>query len=323
MRLTIIFKFVLLFQVFYGFNALAETCENHSEFSQREGEATRIASTEKVHLNEVMLNNIVYADSVDIEFWVEQCDIDDRIEYSLFATITPTVPGSSRGVITYEISVIQNNQQFDRGFNVSNNLFIPGNYWAALQTTYHSSGSVTSFPPDLDLSHPFTLILSCNNSFPSYEDCSTLNPVRHFEINPQSNSQISTISSVNGSWYDPNYNGSGFNLVQTPVGLILYYYGYKANANGEALWLISSIGPKIITKEETFTLDMSSGFVGNGGSLTTKPNTANSGTTSWGSADVTFNSCNRGVIKLTNNNGVTVTHNITLLAGVDELICRD
>lgn len=323
MRLNIFFKFLLLFQVVFSFNVLADTCVSLSSVSTpREGEAIRIASTEKAHLNEVEALNAILADSIDIEFWVEQCTNNNGIEYSLIGTVTPTVPGRSKGAGVYNIAIIQNDKQYDGAFYFTNNLFISSDFWTALITIYFSSGSITSIPSGFDLSQPFTLILSCNNlSF--YEECSAVNSVRLFELNPQPVTDSPTISSVNGTWYDPEYSGSGFTMMQTPIGFVMFYYGYKAEANGETLWLLSSTGPKVINKGETFTLDMLSGFLGNGGSLTTKPNTENSGTRIWGTTEVTFNTCNSGVIKLTNNDGITVTHNINLLAGVDELTCRD
>ncbi|MCX7544363.1 hypothetical protein [Marinicella gelatinilytica] len=102
----------------------------------------------------------------------------------------------------------------------------------------------------------------------------------------------------------------------------MYYYGYKANSNGEALWLMSATGPKTIKKDETYTLDMLPGFIGNGGSLTMKPTAANSGVQKWGSADITFFDCNNGEITLSKSDGTTVTQNIILLAGVDGMTCE-
>ncbi len=311
MRLKFIFKIFLSIQVLCSFSTLADTCV----FYSYEGISSKIVSSEPMHLNEIFALNTIWADPVDIEFWVEKCEAANDVYYSLITRVAPTIAGKSRGASHYDLIVIQNNKQFDGVVNYSNNLYIPTDTSAFLS-------NLTS--PDLDLSQPFTLIFTCSNiSANIYNACSSVNPEIHLEINPQASSQNFTISSVSGSWYDPIYNGSGYNVVQTPAGFLLYYYGYKANTNGEALWLISSLGPKTINKGEMFTLDMFSGFVGNGGSLTTKPNTVNSGTIVWGSAEVVFDTCNSGVIKLTNNNGINVTHNISLIAGIDEVECRE
>jgi hypothetical protein len=307
---------------FYGFNVLADSCASWSSYSPRDGQATIIANTEQVHLNEIEMHDFVYADSMDFEFWIEKCINDYGITYSLFATVTPIIPGKSKGSGVYDIAVIQDNQQFNGALSFTNNLYVPGSIWTALTTTYSNSGAISSTPAGLDLSQPFTLIFSCSNSFSYFEDCSVVNPASHFEINPQSGQNNTVISSVNGAWYDPDYNGSGFNMVQTANGLQVYFYGYKAGADGKALWLASFLGPKTIHKGETFTLEMTSGFIGNGGSLTSKPNTPNSGLTLWGTADITFDSCSSGEIILTNTDGDSVTHDIILLAGAEGLNCE-
>lgn len=316
MRLLI----VLLF-CFYGFAAKADACASYLGLLNG-GVATKIAITEKIYLNEVRLSNNVIADAVNIEFWVEECVSENYIDYSLMGTVSSSVPGKSNGSTLYNIAVIQNNIQFDGVVFYGNNLFVPYDFFTALRTRYNTS--YNSVPlSEFDLSQPFTLVFSCNNLTPAYYDaCSAVNSNYFFEISPQSDRNNVTLSSVNGAWYDPDYNGSGFNMVQTANGLQVYFYGYKAGADGEALWLASFLGPKTIQKGETFTLEMTSGFIGNGGSLTSKPNTPNSGLTLWGTADITFDSCSSGEIILTNTDGDSVTHDIILLAGAEGLNCE-
>ena len=321
MRFNYFFKILILLQFFYSLCAQSYDCPDPFD-----GEMINIANTESVHFNEVTYpgTEVVYADPMDFEFWVGKCENSDETGYYLMMNVTPTVPGKSRYWVVYDFAIIQNNQQFDiPNINAfSDNLYVSTDYWLASTTTIvESSGLITSHPNDLNLSESFTLIFSCSSAY--YELCSPQNPDAIFEIDPQAGNSTNTISSVNGSWYDPDYSGSGFNMVQTPVGYLMYFYGYKEDSNGEALWLISSIGPQTITKDETFTVDMLSGFQGNGGSLTTKPNTPNSGTTHWGTADVTFNDCRNGVVKLTKDNNTSVTHTIKLLAGIDGVDCVD
>lgn len=99
----------------------------------------------------------------------------------------------------------------------------------------------------------------------------------------QSATAQTTLSAVSGTWYDPAYNGSGFNMAEFPNGLFAYFYGYKGRANGQAQWLLTASGiPTPIEKGKAYTVDMVSGFVGNNGSFTTKPSTENSGTKAWG-----------------------------------------
>jgi hypothetical protein len=321
MRFNYFFKILILLQFFYSLCAQSYDCPDPFD-----GEMINIANTESVHFNEVTYpgTEVVYADPMDFEFWVGKCENSDETGYYLMLQVTPTEPGKSRGRIVYDYAVIQNNQQYDLVLNTnfSDNLYVPTDYWLGhAYSIFDNSGLASSHPDNLDLSKPFTLVLSCSSIY--YQYCSPVNPDAIFEIDPQVENSTNTISSVNGSWHDPAYGGSGYNVVQTPIGYLMYFYGYKEDSNGEALWLISSIGPQIITKDETFTLDMLSGFPGNGGSLTTKPNTPNSGTTHWGTADVTFNDCRNGVVKLTKDNNTAVTHTIKLLAGIDGVDCVD
>lgn len=319
----------ILLLCFYGFNVLADTCGHFGELGY-EGEATIIASTEQVQLNEVEFYDVVYADPVEMEFSVERCVYDNPIfgiDYSLIVTVTPTVPGKSRGAFykAYDLALIQNNQQNEGHLlelNYSDNLYVAKSYFTHIFTNIGYDGYIPS-SSDIDLSQPFTLILSCGNTITTvFDACSEVNSDHYFELNPQLGQNNTVISTVNGAWYDPTYNGSGFNMVQTANGLQVYFYGYKAGADGEALWLASFLGPKTIQKGETFTLEMTSGFIGNGGSLTSKPNTPNSGLTLWGTADITFDSCSSGEIILTNTDGDSVTHDIILLAGAEGLNCE-
>lgn len=165
--------FTILLFCFCGFNVLAESCKYPNE-----GTAYQIANTEQIHLNKVELYNNVYADPIEIEFWVEECITDNRIKFSLFATITPTIPGKSKGVGVYDIAVIQNNQQYNGVLSFSDNLYVPSHIWAGLLTNYDpDDGTYSSiFSDGLNISEPFTLIFSCNNSSSSlYEACSAVN----------------------------------------------------------------------------------------------------------------------------------------------------
>lgn len=127
---------------------------------------------------------------------------------------------------------------------------------------------------------------------------------------------------VSGAWYDPDYNGSGFNFVETPNGLIAYFYGYKGGQNGQAQWLLTKLIPTPIEKDKTYTIDVVSGFIGNGGSFTTKPTTADSGTKYWGTMQLTFNGCHEGTVVIDGSDG-KVTHNIVKLAGLRDIMCTE
>jgi len=69
-------------------------------------------------------------------------------------------------------------------------------------------------------------------------------------------------SSVNGLWFDPSLDGSGFNIIVGETQAVITFYGYL---NGEQRWLISEIIQTTdITAFNTFTTRM---LIGDGGSL--------------------------------------------------------
>jgi hypothetical protein len=115
-------------------------------------------------------------------------------------------------------------------------------------------------------------------------------------------------TAVAGAWYDPAYDGSGFNMTMTPAGLIVYYYGW--DRNGNRLWLMSDIGPTTITPGETLTLPMR---VTNGGRFETpaKPSTLSQ----WGSLKINFTSCTKATATLSGSDGTSVMNNLQMLAG--------
>lgn len=136
------------------------------------------------------------------------------------------------------------------------------------------------------------------------------------------NIPVGSMGGFSGSWYDPIYSGSGFNLIQATSGTIIYFYGYKGNASGQPQWLLSDVISSPILKGQKLTTKVFSGFIGNGGSFTAKPTASRSGLTDWGQAQIVIHSCNAGVIRLTGNDG-TVTHNIVPLAMINGVACNE
>jgi len=134
------------------------------------------------------------------------------------------------------------------------------------------------------------------------------------------------LSNTSGFWYDPAYDGSGFNMAELSGGLYIYFYGYKNNTigddTGEAQWLVTAAGiPTPIIVDQTYEVDLRSGFIGNGGSFTTAPTTENSGTEVWGLLSLTFDSCESGIATLTGNDG-QVSHEIVKFAEINGLSCQ-
>jgi len=117
-----------------------------------------------------------------------------------------------------------------------------------------------------------------------------------------------------GLWYDPGKDGEGYNLLVTPVGRILYFYGFKAN--GLRLWLISDVISESLavgTTVETTVYEATQGVfpspVPSGESLVV-----------WGTAKITLIDCNAITIVLTGSDG-SKTSQAVRLAGIIGLSC--
>jgi len=117
-----------------------------------------------------------------------------------------------------------------------------------------------------------------------------------------------------GLWYDPAKDGEGYNLLVTPVGRILYFYGFKGN--GLRLWLISDVMTDSLavgTTVETTVYEATQGFfpapVPSGQSLVV-----------WGTAKITLVDCNKITIMLTGSDGSKTSQTVRL-AGIIGLSC--
>jgi hypothetical protein len=125
---------------------------------------------------------------------------------------------------------------------------------------------------------------------------------------------MTSAASVTGAWYDQKYNGSGFNLLMTDSGLLLYYYGW--DKDGNRLWLSADFGPKQIVAGTPIKFDM---VETNGGTFTAPagPETQ----TLWGTLELNFSNdssgkCNKATATLTGKDGGPVTLDMSMLAGV-------
>lgn len=187
---------------------------------------------------------------------------------------------------------------------------------------------------EINLSEPFRLILdTCQNyetifQAPIYQNSGIYlgcnidgEKIKTLYFNGDSTSTTNTTLKISGSWYDPAYSGMGFNIDQIAGGTVIYYYGYKGNQNGQPLWLISAVTNKNIQKNETYSIEMFSGYAGNGADFNTKP-TVDSGVQSWGTLELTFNSCSSGIAILRGNDGEQ-TFNIVSLAPIDGISCQE
>jgi hypothetical protein len=119
-----------------------------------------------------------------------------------------------------------------------------------------------------------------------------------------------------GLWYDPDLDGEGYNVYQTPVGWLIYFFGYSAD--GEFLWLTSDlVNLDTLVYGVPFELPMLIGTPG-----TFDEPTPGSELTPYGTLSATFFGCTTGQFILDGDDG-TKTSNVVKLVGVDGTICEE
>lgn len=114
-------------------------------------------------------------------------------------------------------------------------------------------------------------------------------------------------ASISGLWYDPAYNGVGFNFLAADNGFFATYYG--RTAAGGLLWLISTEVPVGTLKTGTkYTM-----VLGNttAGTFSTPAFALGN----WGKVEVTFSSCTKATAVLSGIDG-TQTMNLQRLGAI-------
>jgi hypothetical protein len=119
-----------------------------------------------------------------------------------------------------------------------------------------------------------------------------------------------------GIWYDPELDGEGYNVYQTPVGWLIYFFGYSADE--EFLWVTSDVvNLDNLVFGEPFELPM---LIGDPGTFA-EP-TPSTGLMPYGTLSVTFLGCTTGVFVL-DGLDVMKTSNVVKLVGVDGTDCEE
>lgn len=131
---------------------------------------------------------------------------------------------------------------------------------------------------------------------------------------PSAPSLPATNNAYNGLWYDPLFDGEGYNIVTSPSGTVIYYYGN--DARGERLWLVSELLTTPFTDGRPEPIMM---FDSSGGTFTS-PMPPSRGLSAWGTLEVTFTNCGEGTIVLDGVDGRKVAA-VRKLAGVPGSNC--
>lgn len=129
-------------------------------------------------------------------------------------------------------------------------------------------------------------------------------------------SATGSVFDFSGLWYDPSLDGEGYIIYKTPVGWLVYFFGYSSD--GRFLWLVSDI----VTLDQlvfgaAFELPM---LIGDPGTFDQPA--PSSDLTPWGTLRITFLSCTTGQFELDGLDG-TKTSNVVKLVGVEDTQCQE
>lgn len=130
--------------------------------------------------------------------------------------------------------------------------------------------------------------------------------------------QYSVTGSVydySGIWFDRTLDGEGYNIYKTPVGWVIYYFGYSTA--GEHLWLTSDLvthDQLIFGQPIEFAM-----LVGVPGTFDSP--SPSSELIPYGSLSVIFDSCTAGRFTLNGPDGEKIS-NVSKLIGVEDTLCQ-
>ena len=122
-----------------------------------------------------------------------------------------------------------------------------------------------------------------------------------------------------GLWFDSSLDGEGYLLYDTPVGWIVYFFGYTPDE--EQLWLISAepIDVGEVIPGQIITTQMKVGTPGTFNNPSPSTELAD-----WGSLQMNFDDCNKGIFVLESSSlSLLKISNVGKLVGVDGTACVD
>lgn len=120
-----------------------------------------------------------------------------------------------------------------------------------------------------------------------------------------------------GAWFDSSLDGEGFQIFDTPVGWVIYFFGYTPDE--ERLWLVSrvaNIGDPV--PGQSYPLEMLVGTPGTFGNPSPPADLEE-----WGTLQVNFDDCNSGFFVLESAKfSLLKISNVTKLVGIDGAECE-
>jgi len=118
--------------------------------------------------------------------------------------------------------------------------------------------------------------------------------------------EIIDASLLSGLWYDPNQDGEGYNILVAPNGIVVFFYGYKAN--GERLWLIS----ETVTGDFQFGQDIHVPVYKSLGGDFTSPQSSGEALVKYGLLSITFGSLRSATFTINGFDGNKISRSVFL-----------
>ena len=117
-----------------------------------------------------------------------------------------------------------------------------------------------------------------------------------------------------GAWFDFNTEGEGFNLIVTPIGSVIYYYGF--DKSGDRLWFISGLMQQVLAVGQTITTDLFKAVAG----TFEQPVPSDQSLEKWGTLSMVVIDCGHITITMDTIEGLKVSNTVKI-AGVVGLNC--
>ncbi len=154
--------------------------------------------------------------------------------------------------------------------------------WGTLELRFDSCSEAHARLEGLSGAQEFELVLLSGIDGFDAEDCTTAGTPR-------------PMADASGTWFDPQTAGQGWNLLQTPAGLVAFFYGY--DQEGAPLWLITEQLLDIeLGVAQRFDL-----LGGQGGAFDSPVPPAQ--LQRWGEVEFEFESCRSGIARISGIDG--------------------
>ena len=128
--------------------------------------------------------------------------------------------------------------------------------------------------------------------------------------------QPTTDGPLAGAWFDLNSEGEGFNMIVTPIGAVVYYYGF--DKQGDRLWFISDLVQQTLTAGQPVLTNL---FKATAGTFD-QPVPSAEALVRWGTLSINVADCDHITMTMDTNEGLK-TSSTFKVASVVGLTCSN